>query len=265
MPMRDDARSERAVIFTMARNLSLDALRRRTREEKALEPWELELPGRFEPAADHEALIAALAELPEEQRSVVHLHVWEEDELPRDRRVARPAQPDRRQPLPLCLGETPCPQTHARMKTDVEQSLRTLRWRDPPPEFLKHTLEVALAESRQRLGVLKPSGALREPEDSRKRRRAAALQDALAPRRKRRVFAWLAFIPRPLRLPLAACWLLAFYFRLTTPEAIPQNTLRKLRQAAAGDARAASSPISTETERLAHEFLEQRRGPIPTL
>lgn len=72
------ARSERAVIFTMARNLSLDALRRRTREEKALEAWEQELPGWFETAADHEALIAALAELPEEQRSVVHLHVWEE-------------------------------------------------------------------------------------------------------------------------------------------------------------------------------------------
>lgn len=72
------ARSERAVIFTMARNLSLDALRHRTREEKTLEAWEQELPGWFEPAADHEALIAALAELPEEQRSVVHLHVWEE-------------------------------------------------------------------------------------------------------------------------------------------------------------------------------------------
>jgi RNA polymerase sigma-70 factor (ECF subfamily) len=72
------ARSERAVIFTMARNLSLDALRRRQREEKALEAWEQELPGWFEPEADHEALIAALAELPEEQRSVVHLHVWEE-------------------------------------------------------------------------------------------------------------------------------------------------------------------------------------------
>lgn len=63
---------------TMARNLSLDALRRRTREEKALEAWEQELPGWFEPAADHEALIAILAELPEEQRSVVHLHVWED-------------------------------------------------------------------------------------------------------------------------------------------------------------------------------------------
>ena len=72
------ARSERAVIFTMARNLSLDALRHRTREEKALKGWEQELPGWFEPAADHEALIAALVELPEEQRSVVHLHVWED-------------------------------------------------------------------------------------------------------------------------------------------------------------------------------------------
>ena len=72
------ARSERAVIFTMARNLSLDALRRRQREEKALEAWEVEPPDWFESAADHEALIAALAELPEEQRSVVHLHVWED-------------------------------------------------------------------------------------------------------------------------------------------------------------------------------------------
>jgi RNA polymerase sigma-70 factor (ECF subfamily) len=72
------ARSERAVIFTMVRNLALDALRRRAREEKALQTWGQELPGWFEPAADHETLTAALAELPEEQRSVVHLHVWED-------------------------------------------------------------------------------------------------------------------------------------------------------------------------------------------
>jgi hypothetical protein len=39
------------------------------------------------------------------------------------------------------------------MKTDVEQSLRTLRWRDPPPEFLKHSLEVALAESNRKRRV----------------------------------------------------------------------------------------------------------------
>jgi hypothetical protein len=116
------------------------------------------------------------------------------------------------------------------MKTNVEQTLRTLRWRDPPPEFLKHSMEVALAESN----------------------------------RKRRGFAWLTFIPRPLRLPLAACWLLAFYFRLTTPEAIPQSTLQNY---------ANLPPVTpaqmiahlAETERLAHELLEQRRGPIPPL
>jgi RNA polymerase sigma-70 factor (ECF subfamily) len=72
------ARSERAVIFTIVRNLALDALRRRAREEKALSHWEEQTPTWFEPAADHETLIAALAELPEEQRSVVHLHVWED-------------------------------------------------------------------------------------------------------------------------------------------------------------------------------------------
>jgi hypothetical protein len=142
------------------------------------------------------------------------------------------------------------------MKPDPEQTLRTLRWRDPPPAFLQQTLDLALAESRQRSGVLQPSGALREPEDARKRRRAAPLQNA---------FAWLiAFIPRPLRLPLAACWLLAFYFRLTTPEAVPQSTLENY---------AKLPPVTpaqliahlAEAKRLAHELLEQRRGLIPPL
>ena len=150
------------------------------------------------------------------------------------------------------------------MKPDPEQTLRTLRWRDPPPAFLQQTLDLALAESRQRFGVLQPSGALREREDARKRRRAAALQNAFARNRKRHLFAWLAFIPRPLRLPLAACWLLALYFRLTTPEAIPQSTLENY---------AKLPPVTpaqliahlAEAKRLADELLEQRRGPIPPL
>lgn len=118
------------------------------------------------------------------------------------------------------------------MKPDPEQTLRTLRWRDPPPAFLQQTLELALAESRQR--------------------------------RKNRVIGWLTFIPRPLRLPLAACWLLAFYFRVTTPEAIPQSTLENY---------AKLPPVTpaqliahlAEAKRLADELLEQRRGPIPPL
>ncbi len=144
------------------------------------------------------------------------------------------------------------------MNPDPEPTLRTLRWRDPPPEFLQQTLEMALAESRQRLGVRRSSGAFECPSDS------AKLQQAPAPARKRQLFAWLAFIPRSLRLPLAACWLLALYFRVTTPEAIPQSTLENY---------AKLPPVTpaqliahlAEAERLAHELLEQRRGPIPPL
>ena len=76
-----NAASEHAVIFTLVRNLALDALRRRAREGKALSQWEEQVPAWFEPSQDdetHQQLVTALVTLPEEQRSVVHLHVWEE-------------------------------------------------------------------------------------------------------------------------------------------------------------------------------------------
>lgn len=80
----DGAQSERAVIFTLTRNLALDALRRHARQAKAMERLAHELPEWFLPASDGNAeetrllLTATLAELPEDQRSVIHLHVWEE-------------------------------------------------------------------------------------------------------------------------------------------------------------------------------------------
>ncbi|HEY1049384.1 MAG TPA: RNA polymerase sigma factor [Prosthecobacter sp.] len=78
-----DAQSERAVIFTLTRNLALDALRRHARQVKAMQRLADELPEWFLPAShgnvDESRLITStLAELPEEQRSVIHLHVWEE-------------------------------------------------------------------------------------------------------------------------------------------------------------------------------------------
>jgi len=116
------------------------------------------------------------------------------------------------------------------MKPDLEQTLRTLRWRDPPQEFLARVLDDA---QRERVRVVSPKS-------------------------------WLAFIPRPLRLPLAACWLLALYFRLTTPEAIPQSTLENY---------AKLPPVTpaqliahlAEAKRLADELLEQLRSPQPPL
>jgi RNA polymerase sigma-70 factor (ECF subfamily) len=59
------AQSERALLFTLTRKL--DALQQQT-------------PRWFQPADTEsgEQLAHALAALPEEQRSVVHLHVWED-------------------------------------------------------------------------------------------------------------------------------------------------------------------------------------------
>lgn len=78
------AQSERAVIFTLVRNLALDALRRRATQQSALQRLASGLPDWFLPAPDAAAeetcllLTAALADLPEDQRSVIHLHVWED-------------------------------------------------------------------------------------------------------------------------------------------------------------------------------------------
>jgi RNA polymerase sigma-70 factor (ECF subfamily) len=77
------ARSEAAMLLTMTRNLALDALRRAKSRDTTHHRWAAELPEWFEPAEEHDLahqqarLTAALATLPEEQRSAVHLHVWE--------------------------------------------------------------------------------------------------------------------------------------------------------------------------------------------
>lgn len=76
------AQSERAMIFTLTRNLALDALRRRSTRETAMERFANESPAWFLPCADAEEtrtqITAALAALPENQRTVIHLHVWED-------------------------------------------------------------------------------------------------------------------------------------------------------------------------------------------
>ena len=77
------ARSERAMVLTMTRHLALDALRRARSRESTLHRWAAELPRWFEPALNDDdgeqqrQLAEALANLSEEQRSAVHLHIWE--------------------------------------------------------------------------------------------------------------------------------------------------------------------------------------------
>jgi RNA polymerase sigma-70 factor (ECF subfamily) len=80
----DGVRDERAFLLRLAHNLAIDLLRRRAAREKNYAQLATELANAFAPAnepdaqAFREALSTALAELPAEQRAVVHLKVWEE-------------------------------------------------------------------------------------------------------------------------------------------------------------------------------------------
>jgi RNA polymerase sigma-70 factor (ECF subfamily) len=79
----DGVRDQRAFLLRMAHNLAIDLIRRRGTREKqheqlAGEPMALfaRAPGEDE-AVFRQALTAALAELPPDQRAVVYLKLWE--------------------------------------------------------------------------------------------------------------------------------------------------------------------------------------------
>ena len=81
----DDLRKERAFLLRMANNRALDLMRSRKRcakkhERLALEPLQVfsEPPG-IDGGYFQNALATALESLPAEQRTVVHLKLWEEE------------------------------------------------------------------------------------------------------------------------------------------------------------------------------------------
>jgi RNA polymerase sigma-70 factor, ECF subfamily len=76
------AREERAFLIRLAHNAAIDLMRRRGTRQKYHDQFAEELTifaieGQPDEAAFRESLSRALAELPEEQRSVVHLKLWE--------------------------------------------------------------------------------------------------------------------------------------------------------------------------------------------
>ena len=77
-------RTPRAFLLRLAHRLAIDSHRRRATRTQALERAAAEAPALFAPTADpdehsfREALATALAVLPEEQRAVVHLKLWEQ-------------------------------------------------------------------------------------------------------------------------------------------------------------------------------------------
>ena len=76
-------RNARAYLLRLAHNAAVDLMRRRATREKYAHAFSEEAPSLFEPAAtsDDEAFRAALGEalgqLPPDQRTVVHLRLWE--------------------------------------------------------------------------------------------------------------------------------------------------------------------------------------------
>jgi RNA polymerase sigma-70 factor, ECF subfamily len=76
-------RDERAFLIRLAHNAAIDLIRRRGTRERTRENFAAETIPLFAPAKDPDAdtfrteLSRALAELPPEQRGVVHLKLWE--------------------------------------------------------------------------------------------------------------------------------------------------------------------------------------------
>ncbi|MDD5138705.1 MAG: sigma-70 family RNA polymerase sigma factor [Verrucomicrobiales bacterium] len=79
----DGIRTERAFLIRLAHNAAIDLMRRRDTRNKAKENFAAEIISPFAPTSEpdekvfREELAVALGELPEEQRAVVHLKLWE--------------------------------------------------------------------------------------------------------------------------------------------------------------------------------------------
>lgn len=79
----DGVRDERGFLIRLAHNAAVDLMRRCNTRERTKETLAGESPSIFTPADDPDEqifrseLAKALAELPEEQRAVVHLKLWE--------------------------------------------------------------------------------------------------------------------------------------------------------------------------------------------
>jgi len=77
------AREERALLIRLAHNSAIDLMRRRGTRQKYHDQFAEEAGSVFGPDADpdevafRESLSHALAELPDDQRAVVHLKLWE--------------------------------------------------------------------------------------------------------------------------------------------------------------------------------------------
>ena len=79
----ENVHNERAFLIRLGHNLAIDLIRRRGSRERTKENFAAETISIFAPASDpdeeffRQELSVALEDLPEEQRAVVHLKLWE--------------------------------------------------------------------------------------------------------------------------------------------------------------------------------------------
>jgi RNA polymerase sigma-70 factor (ECF subfamily) len=79
-----NVQNERAFLIRLAHNMAIDLIRRRDTRERTKENFAAEAISIFAPANDpdeeyfRQELSVALEDLPEDQRAVVHLKLWEE-------------------------------------------------------------------------------------------------------------------------------------------------------------------------------------------
>jgi RNA polymerase sigma-70 factor, ECF subfamily len=79
----DGIRTERAFLIRLAHNAAIDLMRRRGTRDKTKENFAAEIISPFAPTSDPDETVfraelsVALGELPEEQRAVVQLKLWE--------------------------------------------------------------------------------------------------------------------------------------------------------------------------------------------
>ena len=79
----DGIRDERAFLLRLAHNAAIDLIRRRVTRKRTRENFAVEINSPFAPTKDpdeqtfRDELARALAELPADQRAVVHLKLWE--------------------------------------------------------------------------------------------------------------------------------------------------------------------------------------------
>lgn len=130
---------------------------------------------------------------------------------------------------------------------DLEHSLKSMRWRKPSPEFLHRSLQAALDE---RTNVERVSNSLAcsssfelDRGEFKTRRTSLRLPKSF-------------YIPKPLRLPLAACWLLALFFKLNTPDPISAQTRESIAHMPAIDPKQLSAKLEEE-QRLTATLLAE--------